>query len=512
MTTLSTQQSPPLTVASAATPPPVRGRSVIGSLTRGLVITTLISILAVNGALYLIQSRQLEIALAERAQTTANELALVLELPLWNFNRPAIERGALIYAENEDVERVRVLDESGREVYIHEHNLGSTDLVVATAPIRFEDRLIGTVELVLTTQALERERQNALLSTVLSALVLVVVITITSQVLLRRLLSRPLGQVSAGLKGLAAGAYELRLPTSGRRDLDVIVDAANDMAAQIAQRDHQLRDLIQSLETRVEDRTRDLRAAVEEAQRSRERAERSDQVKSAFLASMSHELRTPLNAIINYSKFVARGVMGPVTDRQTETIGKVVDSGQHLLALINDILDMSKIESGALTLFVEDDLSLPDIIGQAVENARPLLGDKPVQMISHIAPDLPPMVGDRKRITQIMLNIVSNACKFTSDGTITVAAWREGEDVHLTVQDTGVGIAPEDHEAVFEAFRQTRSGLRQGSGTGLGMAIARSLAQAHGGALWFESTPGVGTTFHVRLPLRSAELLAQIDG
>jgi signal transduction histidine kinase len=267
------------------------------------------------------------------------------------------------------------------------------------------------------------------------------------------------------------------------------------------------------------------RVAEEERRRAEEQQERAaeqqrlaeelrelEKIKSAFLASMSHELRTPLNAIINYSKFVVRGVMGPVNDRQSETINKVVDSGQHLLNLINDILDMSKIESGAMTLFVEDNLNMNAILTSALETAQPILGDKPVRIETDIQPDLPPMLGDRKRLTQVVLNILSNACKFTAEGTIHISAHAEDGEVRIAVRDTGHGIAPGDYAAVFESFKQTRSGLRQGTGTGLGMPISRSLAEAHGGRLWFESELGAGTTFYVTLPLRHPALLPMLEG
>jgi signal transduction histidine kinase len=245
---------------------------------------------------------------------------------------------------------------------------------------------------------------------------------------------------------------------------------------------------------------------ISEAQTAREEAERANQVKSAFLASMSHELRTPLNSVINFSKFVIKGVMGPVNERQEEALGKVINSAKHLLQLINDVLDMSKIESGSLSLFVEENIDLNDILKTVAATAEGLLGEKPVALQLEVDDSLPGLTGDRKRILQIMLNVVSNACKFTQDGHIKIAAHRQDGHINLAVEDTGPGIAPEDHGAVFEAFKQTDTGLRQGGGTGLGMPISRSLAEAHGGRLWFESVPGSGSTFYVELPIKSEHL------
>lgn len=239
---------------------------------------------------------------------------------------------------------------------------------------------------------------------------------------------------------------------------------------------------------------------------ARQQAERANQVKSSFLASMSHELRTPLNSIINFTKFLERGMMGEVNEEQKETLSEIVDNSEHLLSLINDVLDMSKIESGSLKLFVEDKVDVNEILQVALSTARSLLDDKPVKLSSSIASDLPKIRADRQRVLQILLNIISNACKFTTEGEIEVKVMPNGEELQFAIRDTGPGIAEEDRAAVFEAFRQTTEGLRQGSGTGLGMPISKSMTEAHGGRLWFDSVVGKGTTFHVALPVKSSKL------
>jgi signal transduction histidine kinase len=241
-----------------------------------------------------------------------------------------------------------------------------------------------------------------------------------------------------------------------------------------------------------------------------ERLREVDNMKSSFLASMSHELRTPLNAVLNFTKFVASGMLGPVNEKQVDALGKTVDSGRHLLSLINDVLDITKIESRMLNLFVETDVNLGEELDTVLAAAETLLVGKPVALIRDIQPDLPTLVGDKRRIRQIMLNLVSNACKFTESGSIIVGAHVADQMVQLYVKDTGPGIAAEDHELIFEAFRQTRTGLGQGGGTGLGLAIAKRLAEAHGGRLWLESTPGQGATFYVLLPIQSETLRAMI--
>ncbi len=251
------------------------------------------------------------------------------------------------------------------------------------------------------------------------------------------------------------------------------------------------------------------REAAESAQREREeriRVEESDRMKSAFLASMSHELRTPLNAIINYTKFVANGTLGAINDEQKEVLDASAESAEHLLNLINDVLDMSKIESGSLTLFVEEHVQLGRILDVVVSTGRSLLAGKPVTIELRDEAGLSSIRGDRQRILQILLNIMSNACKFTDTGSITVTTQRSDSEIVIAITDTGPGIAPEEQPQVFEAFKQTSTGLRKGGGTGLGMPISKRLAEAHGGRMWLESVVGKGTTFFVALPTVSSEV------
>jgi signal transduction histidine kinase len=248
----------------------------------------------------------------------------------------------------------------------------------------------------------------------------------------------------------------------------------------------------------------------EEAQAALATAERANQVKSTFLASVSHELRTPLNAILNFAYFLASGMVGTLSDEQVDLVQKLSSSGKHLLNLINDVLDISKIESGSLSLLVEDNIDLAEEIQTVIALGQTLLTDKPVELRTDVAANLPLITGDRRRIRQIMLNLVSNACKFTEEGQITLAVHPREQEILISVKDTGPGIAAQDHELIFESFRQNETGIRQAEGTGLGLPISRSLATAHGGRLWLESVPGKGSIFFVTLPIRSPQLESMV--
>ncbi|MBN1430306.1 MAG: HAMP domain-containing protein [Anaerolineae bacterium] len=249
-----------------------------------------------------------------------------------------------------------------------------------------------------------------------------------------------------------------------------------------------------------------------ETQRARDEAEEANRIKSQFLASMSHELRTPLNAILNFTKLLRKGIQGPVNERQIDTLSEVVASSQHLLSLINDVLDVSKIQSGALTLFVEENVALQDIVYAGARTAESLLKDKPVTLVKDIGADLPLILCDQRRVQQVLLNLLGNAAKFTDHGTITLSVKRQDDQILFVIKDTGAGIPKDQQDYIFEPFIQTETGIKHAGGTGLGLPISRSLVEAHGGRIWLESAPGEGSTFMFTLPIESPDLRQQFQG
>jgi signal transduction histidine kinase len=228
---------------------------------------------------------------------------------------------------------------------------------------------------------------------------------------------------------------------------------------------------------------------------------RTDLMKSQFLASMSHELRTPLNAIINFVEMVAMGMVGPVNEEQENLLNQSIKSSTHLLALINDVLDISKIHAGKLTLFIERDVDLYQEMKAVVEMIQPMVEKKQLQLMQDIADDLPLISCDKRRTRQVLLNLLSNAVKFTPQGSVTLSAIRENSHILFAVTDTGLGIAPEAQAAIFEPFVQTTDGVKVEEGTGLGLPISRSLVQAHGGDLWVVSKVDKGSVFYFTLPV-----------
>jgi signal transduction histidine kinase len=236
------------------------------------------------------------------------------------------------------------------------------------------------------------------------------------------------------------------------------------------------------------------------AESSRAEAEQANIVKSQFLANMSHELRTPLNAILNFTAFVADGVMGPVNDEQVNILQESLTSGRHLLALINDILDISKIEAGLMDLFIQE-VDITEIINATASLAKGLVKDKSINLHLEVSENLPKTYGDKRRLRQVFLNLVSNAVKFTNQGEVSFRAALNDQRLHVQVQDTGVGIAPEDFELIFETFKQAKHNNLETVGTGLGLPISKYFIESHGGRMWLESEVGKGSTFFIELPI-----------
>jgi signal transduction histidine kinase len=250
-----------------------------------------------------------------------------------------------------------------------------------------------------------------------------------------------------------------------------------------------------------------LKAVQAELERARFAAEAADRTKSAFLATMSHELRTPLNSIIGFTGIVLQGLAGPLTEEQSKQLGMVRDSARHLLALINDVLDISKIEAGELRMD-RAPFAITTSLERVIGMARTLAERKGLTLTLEVAPGVGTMVSDARRFEQVLLNLVGNAIKFSEKGEVRVHAQpvvEAGVDsVRVQVHDQGMGIRPEDLATLFTPFRQIDSALsRQHEGTGLGLAICRRLCTLMGGHIGVESVWERGSVFTVTLPLQA---------
>src|SRR6516164_2497400 len=239
----------------------------------------------------------------------------------------------------------------------------------------------------------------------------------------------------------------------------------------------------------------------DEIQEKSRQLEVASQHKSQFLANMSHELRTPLNAILGYTELMADGAYGEPSEKMLGILKRLEANGKHLLGLINDVLDLSKIEAGQLVLELSD-YSIQDIAQTVRSTLEPLAADKKLAFKVEMALELPPGRGDGRRLTQVLINLVGNAIKFTDTGEVVIKAEANNGSFHVSVRDTGPGISAADQANLFQEFQQADNAItRKKGGTGLGLAISKRIIEMHGGKIWVESQPGQGSTFAFKLPV-----------
>ena len=321
-----------------------------------------------------------------------------------------------------------------------------------------------------------------------AALLLVgLLMALLASLLVARRILRPLRTLRHGVQRIGSGDLGFRLDVKTGDELEMLAEEFNRMTAR-------LQEAHEGLERKVAERTQELVALNQQL-------DQANRLKSQFLANVSHELRTPMNAIIGFTRLVMRKTDGQIAALQHANLQKVLISADHLLTLINGLLDLSKIEAGRMEVSPVS-FELRDLVHTAVATVEPLLKHDRVRFVVDVEPDLPPLRTDREKLKQVVLNLLSNAAKFTDDGVITLSATRAGGRLRLAVSDTGIGIPPEALPYIFEEFRQVdMSSTRRHGGTGLGLAIVRRLTRLLGGEVTAESELGKGSTFTVTLPL-----------
>ncbi|MBI2456037.1 MAG: response regulator [candidate division NC10 bacterium] len=321
---------------------------------------------------------------------------------------------------------------------------------------------------------------------ILPALIVVLAAAALAGTLAARHLSRPILDLQRAVARLREGDFGARLPEDRRDELGDLAAGFNRMASA-------LQDLYANMENKVAERTATLKTTNLELARA-------SQVKSEFLARMSHDLRTSLNAILGFTDLLLTQEADPLTDKQQRYLGHVANAGQHLLSLINDILDLSRVEAGRLEIHPESCQVAPLLEGTLALFRTQALARR-ITLTLEIGSPLGELMADRIRLQQILHNLLSNAVKFSPEGgVVTVTARQIGLELELVVQDGGIGIHPEDQERIFEMYEQAGTAEGRQKGTGLGLAITKRLVELHGGRVRVESVPGQGSTFTVRLP------------
>jgi signal transduction histidine kinase/DNA-binding response OmpR family regulator len=390
---------------------------------------------------------------------------------------------------------------------IETHVLGSHEIELVRS-IVFQGKPIGTVYIRSDLQELG-ERMDRYLGIALIVLFVSLMAALLVSSVFRRAIATPIIDLARIARAVSHDKnYSVRAaPVRGEGELTILIDAFNEMLTQIGENETDLLKAHDSLEQRVRERTAELETAKREVEvfsqsvvKAKEELERSSKFKDQFLSTMSHELRTPLNAVLGFSDLLGEDRYGSLNDKQRRYVNHISTGGKHLLRLINDILDLSRIEAGRLQLTIET-VRVDTSLSEACDTLQPLAGKKNHHLIKHPAPGLS-VRADATRLKQILMNLIGNAVKFTPDGgTIELAAKRIDDHVRLEVRDSGPGIPPHEQKRIFEAFYRLTQNTKAAEGSGLGLAITQRLVELHGGKLGLESEPGTGSCFFFTLPL-----------
>jgi len=437
-------------------------------------------------------SRQIEHALAMQMNFSAMALLLRDETTIANvlrennrFNSTLAQIEQAAPAEERAlIERIRANQDSVMTAVADIANLIRDNRIDAAMTLQVHTGypLYQEIEkLVRQVVALEEERMAGLRES-MAAANRHAVILLTGFLGLSILLSLVLGFLFSWSFILPVRDAERVLGQVARGDFSATIEVSN-------------RDEFGVLAARVNDMTRELGKLYEEQRQA-------SQAKSAFLASMSHELRTPMNAILGFTELVLDGVYGDPMPTLAQPLRDIQTNGRHLLRLINDVLDLSKIEAGRMELSLSD-YAVADVVAVVHSSLRSLAAEKGLEFVAAVEDGLPTAVGDAGRITQCLMNLGGNALKFTRQGRVEIGVERQGDRLLYRVSDTGIGISPEQLDHLFTEFRQADPTVaREFGGTGLGLSITKKFVALHGGRIWVESEPGKGSTFFFILPVR----------
>ncbi len=400
----------------------------------------------------------------------------------------------------------------------------NADNGIIRSPLRKNGRELGDLYLKAELTENEKDRLKNLLRGAGIIFLISSLIAMIAGYRLQSTISEPITHLVDAARYISEERdYSVRVPQEATGEIGELIASFNFMLGTIEQRTSEmaqarenlhnsnlkLEDANRTLEIRVEERTRDYKEAVKAA-------DEANKAKSGFLAKMSHELRTPLNAIIGYSEILLEDAQDDGNKSAAADLDKILSAARYLLGLINDVLDISKIEAGKMELYIET-FDISKLIQEVASTVQPLVSKKNNTLYIECAADIGDMQADSTKIRQMLFNLLSNACKFTEKGGITLSVSRDADGHHvlMKVSDTGIGMTPEQMGKLFAAFSQAdASTASKFGGTGLGLAISRQFARMMGGNITVDSTPGVGTTFTVRMPLQVQDLthrLVEVD-
>lgn len=412
---------------------------------------------------------------------------------------------------------------------INEYEKGGKQFMEMIVPLNIGTGKWGTLrlgfsldvlhkEIELSNKEIRKKIQDIIIRSIITAVLFIIIGAVVVYMISTKL-SRPLIRLTESARLLAKGDFAIsaNIRVNSRDEVGMLAESFTEMAENLKISYEKLEEYSRTLEQKVEERTCELREA-------NEKLKELDKIKSDFLSTVSHELRTPLTSVIGFTKIIKKRfeeIIIPqikTEDGKTlkamrqigENVGIIISEGERLTSLINDVLDLSKIEAGKVEWKMEP-LLMFDIIDQATAATRSLFEQKGLKLIKYVEDNLPVINGDKYRLMQVVINLISNAVKFTDEGIVTCAVKKTGNGVTVSVIDTGRGIDPSDHENVFEKFKQVGDTLTdKPSGTGLGLPICKQIVAHHGGRIWVESEPGKGSTFSFTIPIMAAAGTGQI--
>lgn len=353
--------------------------------------------------------------------------------------------------------------------------------------------LLGYVSVELSKDSLYKNTINVFIGNIAVSLLFTIILLVILGILTKRL-TQPLHQLSVVMETAKTESNNTRAKEEGPPEVQTIAKSFNQMIATLEDRDRELRNQNVILEEKVTERTRELAIA-------RDKALQASQAKSIFLANISHELRTPLNAVIGYSELLIEAAEGTDQEFFKEDLQKIQNAGEHLLELINNILDLSKVEAGKMELDIAEFAVIP-LIENVTNVIKPLAMKKNNELLVAHRDELGTIISDETKIRQALLNLLSNACKFTERGTISFQTSRDQHWIIFSISDSGIGMTEEQIGKLFNDFTQVDSSTtRKFGGTGLGLSISKRFCNLIGGEIEVASQPGKGSQFTVRLPV-----------